>query len=170
MQVYIYIIYPTLSTLLCTFTFPSRPPQRNPYIFPSLQLNPPPLYLPRAVQPQEYDPLHLRRPSIWTWTNLFQKTHSSYFIFIFIFQSTHCLPQVLHLQVFSQVTVFPQCCAIFLLHPLTCIRTHHERIFPTTTTMPSPLVFCPHITPQNNLSHGDTKGGRKYHPPYTIIF
>ena len=60
--------------------------------------------LPRVVRPQECVLLPLRRPSLRTWTNLFHQTH--------------CLPQVLHLQVFRDITVLSQSCNIFNLQRL----------------------------------------------------
>ena len=109
MQVYIHIL-PYLPYLrfsdqsTWTFACTSRPPQRPLDYFPSLQTTIPPLHLPRVVRPQERVPLHLCMTPLQTLT--------------YLVHQTYCITQVIKLQFFSQVTVFPQRFSIFMLQPL----------------------------------------------------
>ena len=70
----IHIIYATPINPQITLSYPSRPPQISMDASPSLQLPSPPLRLPQLVWPQVRVPISLRKPPIWTWNNLVQKS------------------------------------------------------------------------------------------------
>ena len=83
-QVYIYNIHPTLSTLfpwtcknICfSINTSTKTPDTSSYLLP----NPLPLRLPWVVRPREITPLPFCRLFLLTSTNLFHQTHSSYFL------------------------------------------------------------------------------------------
>ena len=135
---------------------------------PSLHTNPPPLHLPWVVLPREHASHTLHIPYLQTWTNMVIQTHSIYYIFIF--QWTHCLPQVLYLQFSSQVTVFPHRCPIFPLHLLPCILPHSGQSFPTATTMPPQLGLGPHSISRKNFDLLATLKEASDITPLTLLY
>ena len=70
----------------------------TPDVFPFIQHTPLAMHLMQVLWPQEHAPLLICRTSLQTWIKLLHQTY--------------CLPKVLHLQVFRQVTVLPHNCPI----------------------------------------------------------